>query len=63
MIDTNSKEWRAECEARWLSKREPEQIKNYLALVAQKRGQKAAQELRQATIEEWSKRKQPAQHG
>ena len=55
MIDTNSKEWRVECEARWLSKREPEQIKNFLALVVQKRGQEAAQELRQATIEEWKK--------
>ena len=60
MTNTASEQWRAECEARWLAKREPEQIKQYLGLVEQRRGKQAAQNLRDATAREWSKRKQPA---
>jgi hypothetical protein len=58
-LDTSSESWRAECEARHVLKlmdRGKGPAAEYLELVAKKRGQKAADELRQAVADMWRKK-------
>jgi len=56
-IDTNSEEWRHECEARHvlaLRRQDRNAAHDYLALVAKRRGRAAADALRDAAAKLWS---------
>ena len=55
-VDTHSEAWRAECEARHvltLMGRGKGPAADYLALVAKKRGEQAAEKLKQAVTKLW----------
>lgn len=53
MVDTSSEQFRASCEARWLSRRTPNQITEFLAMVEKARGKAARDKLRADTVELW----------
>ncbi|MDN7965494.1 hypothetical protein QZM92_26295 [Burkholderia multivorans] len=56
-IDTWSEEWRHRCEVKTIAEWDLKQRREYLELVKQKRGEAAAQRLKEGLTELWKQRK------
>lgn len=57
LINTNTEEYRHECEIRWLSKKNLKDRRYYLLLVEEKRGLQAKLKLMEGLQELWNQKK------
>ena len=53
LIDTNSEQYRHECEIRYIANMNLKERREYLGLVAQHRGAKAVQQIKAELIQIW----------